>query len=113
MVEVGRAVAVMCLTDIEDNCALSSSCLCNSSAAAAASATLTWAGEEGESGCELLCVCVCVREEGRQGGMERGREGGEEDEQCCSALQLVLSLRCVFSPSEWVHGFSPSAAPPR
>lgn len=29
------AVAVMCLTDIEDNCALSSSCLCNSTAAAA------------------------------------------------------------------------------
>lgn len=31
----GGAVAVMCLTDIEDNCALSSSCLCNSTAAAA------------------------------------------------------------------------------
>lgn len=31
----GGAVAVMCLTDIEDNCPLSSSCLCNSTAAAA------------------------------------------------------------------------------
>lgn len=31
----GGAVAVMCLTDIEDNCALSSSCLCNSTTAAA------------------------------------------------------------------------------
>lgn len=29
------ALTVMCLTDIEDNCALSSSCLCNSTAAAA------------------------------------------------------------------------------
>lgn len=31
----GVGVAVMCLTDIEDNCPLSSSCLCNSNAAAA------------------------------------------------------------------------------
>lgn len=43
-----RAVAVMCLTDIEDNCPLSSSCLCNSTAAAART-TLTWAGEEGKA----------------------------------------------------------------
>lgn len=45
---VGRGIgAVMCLTDIEDNCPLSSSCLCNSTAAATW-ATLTWAGEEGK-----------------------------------------------------------------
>lgn len=33
--EGAEALTVMCLTDIEDNCALSSSCLCNSTAAAA------------------------------------------------------------------------------
>lgn len=44
----GGFVAVMCLTDIEDNCPLSSSCLCNSTVAAAWT-VLTWAEEEGKA----------------------------------------------------------------
>lgn len=72
VVVVVGAVAVMCLTDIEDNCALSSSCLCNSTAAAAW-ATLTWAREEGRADVSGSCrACGGVgREVGALGKRKR------------------------------------------